>query len=251
MSLGKAVGAILAGVTISMFTPNRIGEYGGRILAVEARHNWTAVLASLVGSFAQLLALLGFGMFGAFFFLQNKLNPEPYVLYSSFLLGFSLVLILGFIYFNVDLIIPLIRRFPLGKWRRPVLKQLLALRYYHRPLLFRAFFLAFFRYAVYCLQYYLMLRFFGLYAPFWAAFSGIATIFLIQTSIPLPPLMGLMARGEIALLVWSDYSDNTLGILAATFLLFIINLSVPALLGAGIIVKTNVLKSLGYEQNSS
>ncbi len=251
VSLREAVRAILAGVTISMFTPNRIGEYGGRLLAVDVRHNWPTVLASLVGSFAQLLVLLGGGVIGAYFCLQNLLNPEPYLLLSSFLLGGSFVSILSLVYFNVDLIIPILRRIPLGKWSRPVLKQLLALRHYHRPLLLQALLLAFLRYAVYSGQYYLILRFFGLNAPILAAFSGIATIFLIQTSIPLPPLMGLLARGEIALFIWSHYSDHSLGILTATFLLFIINLSVPALLGAGIIVKTNVLKSLGYEKNSS
>lgn len=251
VSLWESVRAILAGVTISMFTPNRIGEYGGRLLAVDARHNWPTVLASLVGSFAQLLVLLGWGVIGAYFCLKSLFAPEPYLLLSSFLLGGSFVGILGLVYFNVDLIIPILRRFPWGKWSRPVFKQLLALRHFHRPLLLRALIFAFMRYAVYSLQYYLTLRFFGLNAPILAAFSGISTIFLIQTSIPLPPLMGLLARGEIALFVWSHYSDNSLGILTATFLLFIINLSVPALLGAGIIVKTNVLKSLGYEKNSS
>lgn len=87
---------------------------------------------------------------------------------------------------------------------------------------------------------------FGINITLITALSGISTIFLVQTSVPLPMVVGLLVRGEIALTVWGNTGANELAILAATFLLFIINLSVPALLGLVIIVKTNVLKSLGY-----
>jgi len=107
------------------------------------------------------------------------------------------------------------------------------------------------RYGVYTFQYYLMLRFYGIDAPVLAALSGIATIYLMQTSIPVPPLFGLFARGEIALFVWGFFSTNELNILAASFTLFLINLSIPALLGSVFIVQTNVMKSLGYENDQT
>ena len=242
----KAVRAILAGVTISIFTPNRIGEYGGRILEVEARYNWRGVLATLVGSLSQLIVLLTFGIAGALYYLHLFEMIDIYVLSSSVLVGSCLVFIMLLMYFNVDMALPLVRKLPLGKWKRPVYKQLVVLKSYDTGLLLKVLFLSVCRYLVYSFQYYLMLRFFGINITLIIALSGISTIFLVQTSVPLPMVVGLLVRGEIALTVWGNTGANELAILAATFLLFIINLSVPALLGLVIIVKTNVLKSLGY-----
>ena len=246
VSLKKALRAILAGVTISIFTPNRIGEYGGRILEIEARYNWKGVLATLVGSLSQLIVLLSFGMAGALYYLHWFDMVDNYLLSSSIFVGGSLVLIMLLIYFNVDMVLPLVRKLPLGRWKRPVYKQLLMLRSYDNHLLLKVLGFSLLRYLVYSFQYYLMLRFFGINISLILALAGISTIFLVQTSIPLPMVVGLLVRGEIALTVWGNTGANELAVLAATFLLFIINLSVPALLGLVIIVRTNVLKSLGY-----
>lgn len=36
----QAYKAVLAGVSFSLFTPNRVGEYGGRILFVQRKNQW-------------------------------------------------------------------------------------------------------------------------------------------------------------------------------------------------------------------
>ena len=79
----------------------------------------------------------------------------------------------------------------------------------------------------------------------------IATIYLLQTSVPLPPLMGLFVRSEVALFVWGMYSANEIAILAATFGLWILNLLIPALIGTVFMLNINVLKSLGYEKSNA
>ena len=246
ISLKKAFRAILAGVTISIFTPNRIGEYGGRILEVEAKYNWRGVLATLVGSLSQLIVLLAFGLCGALYYLHLFEMIDVFILSSSIFVGGSLVFIMLLIYFNVDMALPLVRKLPLGRWKVPIYKQMVVLKSYDVALLGNVLFLSAIRYLVYSFQYYLILLFFGVELPVFTVLSGIATIFLVQTSIPLPMVIGLLVRGEIALTVWGVTEVNELAVLAATFLLFIINLSVPALLGLVIIVRTNVLKSLGY-----
>jgi len=91
----------------------------------------------------------------------------------------------------------------------------------------------------------------GVDVPFGAAFAGIATIFLVQTGIPLPLAGSLLARAEIALFMWGTFDANELSILAATFGLFIINLALPALLGAVFIVKINEPKTIDYEKNAN
>lgn len=238
--------ATLAGITVSLFTPNRVGEYGGRILLVKAKDNWNAAIATVVGSFSQLLVLLSMGLLGLLFF-ADKIFPIPgdFLLLLLFFGTVGIILML-FCFFNIDLIIPIARRIPFPAFVKKYLRHLRVLGKYERRELLRTLGFAFVRYLVYTFQYYLMLRFFGIEVPLLTAMTGIATIYLLQTSIPLPPVMGLLARGQLALEVWGHFSDSQIDILAATFTLFIINLSVPALIGAFFILQTNVTRSLGF-----
>ena len=240
--------AVLAGVTVSLFTPNRVGEFGGRILLVDSKYNWPAVVAAGVGSISQMLVLICGGILGLVYFATNYLGWEWYLLESFLALGLGMIALMTFCYFNIDLVIVIARRIPGIERLKPYLKHLQVLREYGTAELGSALLFAFLRYATYTIQYYLILRFFGLNFPFLPAVSGIVSIFLFQTSVPLPPVMGLVARGELALLVWNNFGANEISILAATFTLFIINLSVPALFGMVFIIKTNILKSLGYEK---
>jgi hypothetical protein len=93
------------------------------------------------------------------------------------------------------------------------------------------------------------LQFFGIKVNLLEGFAGISSIFLIQTGVPLSAGLALLARGEIAVFVWSHFGANELSVLAATFGLFIINLILPALWGAIIIAKINTSKPSGYEKN--
>jgi Lysylphosphatidylglycerol synthase TM region len=246
LSFWKMYQAILAGVTLSIFTPNRIGEYAGRILFVQATNNWKTVVATLVGSFSQLLVLLSVGLLGFSFYVGQYLELEVYVLRGIFCLGLAGIGLLSFCFYNIDLMVPVVKRLPLSKYLQPYVQHLSVLRNYQPKQLSRVLFFAFLRYLTYSLQYYFMLRYFGVDVSLWSGMACIATIFLLQTSIPLPPIMGLLMRGEVALYVWGNFSTNELSILASTFSLWVINMIIPALIGLIFIVNINILKSLGY-----
>jgi len=251
LSFWKMYKAILAGVTFSVFTPNRIGEYAGRVLFVKPENNWKAVVATLVGSFSQLLVLLSAGLIGLIFFIYTFLELETYVLQGILFLGLALVALMSFCFYNIDLVVPIAKRLPMADYLRRYVKHVNVLRNYNSRELSKVIAFAFLRYTVYSMQYYLMLRFFGIEVALLTGLACIATIFLLQTSIPLPPLMGLFMRGEVALFVWGSFCSNELSILASTFSLWIINMIFPALLGAIFIVNINVLKSLGYESKDA
>jgi len=239
--------AILSGVAVSLITPNRIGEYGGRILLLEAKNNWKAVIATMVGSFSQLLILLTAGLLGAVWFSYRYLQSEMYVLQIVFFFGIVLIALMLFCFFNIDLVVPIAKRIPFKEKFRRYLRPVKVLENYTSKELSETLLFAFLRYLTYSLQYYFALKFFGIEVNLLEGVSGISTIFLLQTSIPLPPLLGLLARGQVALFVWGFFSLDEVGILASSFSLFVINLIVPALVGMVFIVQINVLKSLGYE----
>lgn len=242
LSFWKAFQAILAGATFSVFTPNRIGEYGGRILLVSVQNNAKAVVATVVGSFAQLVVLLGIGAFGMAYFAYHALHLSPLYMQGIVFLSMLLVAMLLFCYFNVRYFTAIVFKF---KTIRRFIKPLLVLRHYHFKQLSSALGWAGLRYLVYSLQYLMVLRFFGSTVGAMESLAAIATIFLLQTSIPLPPLMSLFVRGEVALQVWSYFGLNQLGILSATLTLWALNLIIPAIFGAIVIFNVNIAQSWG------
>ena len=73
LTLWQGAKAILLGLTVSLFTPNRVGEYGGRLLLVKKEHRLIAVYATVVGNFAQWVVLCLFGTLGLLFLVYNNL----------------------------------------------------------------------------------------------------------------------------------------------------------------------------------
>ena len=67
-SISTAFKSVLAGSSITVLTPNRIGEYGGRILYVKAENRIKAISLTIVGSISQLLITLLMGCLGLLFF---------------------------------------------------------------------------------------------------------------------------------------------------------------------------------------
>lgn len=248
----QALTAVLSGLTFSLFTPNRTGDYIGRIVAVKADKNGPVLVATLAGSLCQLSVLLFFGWLGLLYFVPQIL-PNSWQDYKVFLIiGFGGTIGLIFLIIYIQRIFSFAFRQKILHRYKDTWKRYVGLfEAFHWRTFLWALLIAGFRYGLYVSQYVLMLYSCKIEVPLDMAYAGIATIFLVQTSIPLPPAIGLLARGEIALLVWSPYSDDPIRILVASFGLFVINLALPSLIGLGAIMKINILQSLGYEQTKN
>ncbi len=239
-----ALSAVLAGVSVALFTPHRLGEYAGRILLIEAAYNFRAILATFIGSFAQNLVLLAAGLAGALCFALHALQAPAPLIKATIAPGLMLIALLSLAYFHIERVQPLARRLPGPPCLRRRLQQLDLLARYDAATLGAALGLAALRYLSFSTQYVLMLWFYGIELPYLPAWASVATVFLLQRGIPLP---SLVARGPIALFVWQYHTDNPLAVLAASYSIFALNLALPALAGLALILKTNMLKSLGYD----
>ena len=247
LSIWQALRGVFAGISFTMFTPHQLGEYGGRLLYVQPEHRWKAIMINVVGSWAQYLVAVLAGVIGALIFLGQQLTLPPTMLrYGALIAGVALPLLL-FGYFHIRRILPLARRIPLLHRLRPFVRDVYILQTFRQRDLWQIFGLAALRYVIFATQYFFLLRFFGIPANLLAGYAGISTIFLVQTIVPLPAIMGLLLRGNIALFVWSQFGANEVSALAATFTLWIINLILPALIGTFSLFYVNIPKTLGYE----
>lgn len=236
-----AMKAIYAGISVGLVTPARIGEYGGRLLLIDGEDRIKSIPATLISSIAQNISNIIGGYIGALIFCYCYFSFNRYVYIVGSILGLLVIIMLCALFFNISkLKLDGLNRWWLGKLLN---KQAHIISQYDRPILKRVLTLSYLRYLIYCTQYVFILDFLGLELSLLAAFSGVAVIYLFQSGIPLPPILSVIARGELAIVIWSLFTANVGGILVATFGLWVINLVFPALLGLLIILNVNFLKS--------
>ncbi len=245
ISFRQAFKTILAGISLAIITPNRIGEYGGRLLTIPAEKNWKSIIATLVGSVGQNLATIFFGITGLIFLSRdfNYLDVSFIPIISTAVVFFLLGL---YVYFNVDVLALVIRKLGLKKYVSRFTKYFQEIRRIEKKTLFFVLCISSLRYLLYVTQYFFVIRFFGIEIDPLSALQGITSILLIQSSLPLPPFISILARGEISLLIWGLFGINELIILCMTFLIWSINLLFPAMLGYLVILRANIVETLGY-----
>jgi len=240
ISLKDSVKAIYAGISVGLVTPARIGEYGGRLLLIEGDDKSKSIPATLVSSVAQNLSNIIGGYLGAMIFCFCYFSVNRFVYIAGSILGLLAIIMICTLFFNISkLNLNWLNRW---KWGKLLNKQVHVLSLYDRPILHKVLTLSHLRYLIYCTQYVLILYFLGIELSILAAFSGVAVIYLLQSGIPLPPMLSVVARGELAIIVWSIFTANVGGILVATFGIWVINLVIPALLGLLIVLNVNNFK---------
>lgn len=247
ISLLQSIKAIMGGIAVGIVTPARLGEYAGRYALLPGADKQKSIPATLVSSISQNIINVIAGYLGAlvFCFLYFPINRFTYLALSVIgLVGIFLILILFYRMSSIDL--SMLSRY---RWGKILLKQANVLTYYHSGLLHYTLSLSALRYLIYSIQYVMILYYFGIDISFIAALSGVSVIFLLQSGVPLPPMLSVVARGELAIVVWSLFTDNVAGILVATFCLWIINLVLPALLGLLIVLNVNLTKSSHHDEH--
>jgi len=240
LSRVESIRTVLSGVALAIVTPARLGEYGGRLLGITKGHRGKALMANGVGSIAQNVVNISFGLVAILAYISMFLSLNPTTLTALVTITGLILIVLFTLYFRLDLITSFLLKydqFRLINWLQEQSQFLLA---YSSSELMRVLGLATLRYAVFSLQYVLLILLCGITTDPVIASIGVGVIFFLQSGVPLPPMLSVLARGEIAIWVWAVVSVNAMAILTATFLLWAINLVLPALAGAIIIWKSDL-----------
>jgi len=227
--------AICSGVTLSMFTPNRTGDFGGRVLLLQPQNRWAGVAITLVGSLAQLLAALFIGMLGAFYVAHYYFHFTNLQLLIGIVLGGIIWTIGLWLYYHLVFVKKISF---LKKWHAYINP---AIHYSIKDLTKTLWFSAC-RQLVFSFQFYILLKITGISTTLFESFPLILSIFFSQTFVPSIALIELGVRGKIAVFFMNQIGANEIAVLSASFLLWGINLLVPALLGAFFIAQVKIFK---------
>ncbi|MFO7613981.1 MAG: lysylphosphatidylglycerol synthase domain-containing protein [Bacteroidales bacterium] len=244
----RAFEGVLTGVSVSIFTPNRTGDYLGRVFILEKGNHIEGILITIIGSFAQIVVILSIGLFGFLAFMEQYLqlsySVHEYVVTAMIFLVPVSVFILLLLYFRIGLLSDLIRRYLPARWEKFNHYASIFSRYSNHEL-FWVLLLSAFRYMIFSVQFYLLLRLFDVGIPFLQGFTLIAVIYLAMSLVPSVALVDLGVRGSVSVFVTGLYfsrfgggpADLPVAVLAASTFLWFINLILPALMGTFFVFK--------------
>ncbi len=232
--------SVLAGITASMFLPNRMGEFAGRMLFFPADQRPKVVSATMAGSVIQAIwiALIG-GSVVLFSDHMGAVRDLVQLSWRSVIITVS-CLVAGILIVRMN---PTLRRF----FQRTIehFRNILG-----TAAVTTAGGWALLRYVTYCFQFVLLLYFVGLDQNIGHLFIFVFTIFFLQTILPLPPALGWMTRIQLAVLLGGVMVMQPVQAAAASLLLWLINLLIPGLFGAALLFRKNLYKHLPHARTS-
>jgi len=246
LSFIKAFKATFTGSTMASFTPNRTGEYVGRILYIEEGKRLQAIALTLICSMAQLQVTLYGGLAGLWFFKRSfgsvVNEPESSILWMNvlFYVILGVAVLLTLFYFRLSWLTRILHRWaPSSKF----ISYITVLEDCNATVLWRILSLSIARYLVFVLQYYLLFKLFGVEVNWFQTLQSVSVLFLVLAVLPsFTFLTDLGIRWKAGIEIVQLYSSNTIGIFAAAFTIWLLNLIIPALIGSLLILGIRVFK---------
>lgn len=230
-TLGKALQAILAGAATGIFTPNRVGDYAGRLLPLPPGHRLWAAVYTFVCRIAQMSITVSLGALGLAFLGDRLSLPLWLEISYPWWLGISGVLAsVGALAFTWP---RHIQRW-LGHLALPeglIFRARGALIGLSAPTLRRIWGLSLLRGVIFLGQYAALMQAFGVELGWPLVLALVSITLLIKSLAPSIALAELGVRESVALAVMGLAQVSAPVIVAATFALFLINLILPALAG--------------------
>ncbi len=232
----EAITSYLAGLSFSFFTPNRIGEYPGRILYLQRPNTMRLVSVSILGSFAQLFAVMFFGIGGLIYF--NISYPGTW---QKGILGATILtcLVIVWIYLRFEKWAPVLEQF---KWLRKFLTYSQLLKRFTTKDELVILGISMLRFIVFSAQYLVILHWMNVCFPVFDGFCMSVLFFWAMAAIPSVAFAEIGIRGSVSLMLFGYLSDNSIGILAATFILWTINLALPAIIGSFLMIRMRLIR---------
>ena len=234
MTVWQSIEAVFCGLTWAVFTPNRLGEYGGRVMFLPNRKRIHGIFAMAVGSFGQNVITNVLGLTALMWFAFT-FHPINYFLATG--LSLAAIVFMGFLlvfYFNIGWLVSLLNRISfLKKYNRffDIIGK------YKMGELLKIMWFCMSRFFVFSSQYYLVIH---LLMPTMQAFPMmmmVFIVFIVQSALPSLDLFDIGVRSMTASVFFAYITDQNIAVMAAVSSIWFINIIFPAILGSVFVLK--------------
>lgn len=242
----KAFTAIFTGITAGMLFPNRTGDFLGRIFILEKGNRIKAAMLTFVGNIAQMIVTVSLGCVAWIFFSKEKF------IWIVLVISLIIIVLLLIVYFNIHILKHLQKLIP-TRWKEKTEQYMEVFGSFSRRDLAQILLLAFAKYAVYSLQFVLLIWAFDVPLTYFEAMVPVMMTYLLMTVIPFITITEIAVRGSVCIFVFEKWlimneigAEFSMMVFSASTMLWLYNLAIPAIIGLIFIRKLKFIRS-SYE----
>lgn len=233
ISFKNALEQSLGSLTASLFTPNRIGEYGAKAVYFSSEKRKRVVLLNFLGNMMQMTTTVLFGIIGLYI-LNSKYDLNiNYYKASRFLV--IIIIVVLFAAFGLKQNKYKIKGFSIERLLR-FIKGISA----KTKILGMA--LSVIRYLVFSFQFYYLLHVFGVNVSYYNAMIVITSMYLLASVIPSVFIFDVVIKSSVAVYLFSIVGVNDFTTLSIVTLMWLLNFVLPSLFGSYYVLNFNLPK---------
>lgn len=231
ISIIKSLEQSLGALTASLFTPNRIGEYGAKAIYFQYGMRKKIMLLNLLGNIAQMTITTIFGLLG-FVAFYNYYNPtiNPYKLFTAF--GIMVFIFSFYRIFLKNKSIE-IKGFPISKIVTFIKSISLKIKT-------QVLGLSILRYLIFSFQFWFLLMIFKIDLSYLEAMSIITSMYLLSSIIPSVFIFDIVIKSGVAVYLFSFAGVDQLIILSITTIMWLLNFVLPSVFGSYYVLNFNL-----------
>jgi len=234
----KTVKSVFCGLTWAIFTPNRIGEYGGRVMLLRPRNRASGAVAMGVGLFAQLVLTSVFGAIGVAWFVSKHLPASAAVQFAVWALGTVYGLAFVILYFNVRWVDVMVGKFRFLAKIRPFFAVLEA---FTPKELLHVLLLSMGRFAIFTSQYIILMLVILPELPKVDMVLMIFILFFVQSAVPSLDIFDFSVRSFVAGNLYAYVTTQEIAVMAIVSCIWFANLILPAVIGSFFVMNVNYI----------
>lgn len=233
ISFKNALEQSLGSLTASLFTPNRIGEYGAKAIYYTSGKRKKIVLINLLSNMMQMGVTVLFGSIGLLL-LNSKydLNINYYNV-AKFLVLIIVVVIFTIIGLKQN-------KFKIKGFSTRRLLQFFKNISAKTKII--GILVSAMKYLVFSFQFYYLLHIFGVNASYYNAMIVITSMYLLASIIPSVFIFDVVIKSSVAVYLFSIVGVNDFTTLSIVTLMWLLNFVLPSLFGSYYILNFNLPK---------
>lgn len=203
----------LSSLTVSLITPNRIGEYGAKAIYFQKSLQKKILGLNLIGNLSQLSATIFFGLIG-FYFFSDRFYTYQNILFYVVIIGVSIILISLFFF----------KKYTLKIWS--------FYREIPQKIILKTIGFSVVRLLIFSHQFYFLTLIFNLQIEYFNTITSIFLCYLITSVIPMFSFFDVVLKGSVAVWVFAYFNIDPFTILTITTIMWVLNFVFPASIGS-------------------
>ncbi|HKG08623.1 MAG TPA: lysylphosphatidylglycerol synthase domain-containing protein [Pedobacter sp.] len=240
ITLWRAIESVFCGLTWAVFTPNRIGEYGGRVFFLSPKRRVVGVVAMAVGNIGQMVLTNIFGAIALCVFIYRFVDIDYRLFYALVVLSVMFCLFFIVFYFNIRWLNGILLSI---RFTRKYKKFYNILSRYQKKELLTILFYCLARYAVFSSQYFILFYWLIPNIYYMDILMMVSILFFVQSTLPSLDLFDIGVRSVTASYFFSSVTDQDVAVIACTATIWLVNIIIPAILGTYFVSKLNFFGS--------